>query len=315
MRKLEMVARLKMKRKKGQILVVVLLVVVVSLAIGLSVASRNLTNLKGSTQAEQSQRAFTAAEGGVENTLSKLNDVATFISDNNKPVTGCTRGANQVTCGLGNTPAGIDANADPLLSKSKVVVTANNSYERTVSLGDVAQVNLKGMASGSTFKIQWAKTNTNETNHSATLEFTLVCSADNTAFCSTDSKPLNSYGQHREAVTIDATGQSGGFVSCGNAGVIMTTQLGDGGFSCSATITVPTQANLEILRLKPFWKATTVKISSVSGTALPVQTYDITSTATTDNGLTRKVQVSRDALPQLPAIFDYVLYSGGDIIK
>ena len=56
--------------KSGQILILVLLVVVVVLAIGLSVASRNITNLRTATQSEQSQRAFGAAEGGVEKVLS-----------------------------------------------------------------------------------------------------------------------------------------------------------------------------------------------------------------------------------------------------
>ena len=50
--------------KQGQILILVLLVVVVILAIGLSVASRNITNLRTSTQTENSQKAFSAAEGG-----------------------------------------------------------------------------------------------------------------------------------------------------------------------------------------------------------------------------------------------------------
>ncbi len=319
MRKLELVGCLKMKKKKGQILVVVLLVVVVSLAIGLSVASRNLTNLKGSTQAEQSQRAFTAAEGGVENTLSKLNAVASFIQSTSTvgtlTVSDCTKTAtigDPATCGLGNTPTGLDT------SSSKVVVTANNAYERVVETGDVAQVNLQGIAANSKFKVKWAKkANANEVSpNKATLEFTFVCGNDNTATCITTSKGLLSYGQHREAITVDTiSSQSGGFIQCGNDTLpFMDTDSTDADFYCSVVFTLPA-ANAQILRIKPFWNGTTINVSSVSGTALPVQTYDITSTATTDNGLTRKVQVSRDALPQLPAIFDYVLYSGGDIIK
>ncbi len=63
---------MKTAKKSGQILILVLLIVVVALAVGLSVASRNITNLRSSTQTEQSQRAFTAAEGGVEDVLSRL---------------------------------------------------------------------------------------------------------------------------------------------------------------------------------------------------------------------------------------------------
>ena len=58
-----------------------------------------------------------------------------------------------------------------------------------------------------------------------------------------------------------------------------------------------------------------MRVSGESGFNLPIQTYDITSTATTDIGVTRRVQVTKTALPQLPAVFDYVLYSESDIKK
>lgn len=304
-----------MKKKSGQILVVVLLVVVVALAVGLSVASRNLTNLKTSTQAEQSQRAFTAAEGGVENTLSNLNNVATVIQTGTAN-SGCTRDTTDTTkanCSLGfsTTPSGIDSSA----SNSNVVVKANSSYERTVQVGDVAQVNMKGMVTGNTVVVKWAKkSNANEsTPNNATLEFTFVCN-NTTQICAGDNF-TTTYGQHREAVTVDTiSSQSGGFTTCNQTGTFagfVTSTTTDTAFACTATLTLPA-GNFELLRIKPFWNNTTI---NVSGNGLPVQTYDITSTATTDSGLSRKIQVSRDALPQLPAIFDYVLYSGQDIIK
>lgn len=311
-KKSERVKENKIRGKGGQILVVVLLVVVVILAIGLSVASRNLTNLKGSTQAEQSQRAFTAAEGGVESTLSKLNDVAQFINQTSTntgsgTVSGCTKplGAGdktQANCGLGNTPVGVDSS----LSNSNVVVKASSAYERVIQPGDIAQVNLKNMALNSVFEVKWSKiANPNEQSpNSATLEFTFIYNNAGT------------YGQQREAVTIDPISSQSGFRQCGGSTTTFITKLDstDTQWKCVVDFKLPS-ANFEMVRIKPFWNGTTVNVSSVSGTALPVQTYDITSTATTDSGLSRKVQVSRDALPQLPAIFDYVLYSGGDIIK
>lgn len=55
--------------QKGQAILIVVLVMVVSLTIGLSIASRSVTNLKTSTEEENSQRAFSAAEAGVEKAL------------------------------------------------------------------------------------------------------------------------------------------------------------------------------------------------------------------------------------------------------
>src|SRR3989338_6979057 len=97
-----------MKRKSGQILILILLIVVVALAVGLSVASRNITNLRTSTQAEHSQRALSAAEGGVEDVLSRLNYVAQYITTGTAvPGLVCT-GSGQANCtvSVGN----IDAN-------------------------------------------------------------------------------------------------------------------------------------------------------------------------------------------------------------
>lgn len=53
----------------GQALLIVVLVMVVSLTIGLSVVSRSITNLRTTTEEEQSQRAFSAAEAGIEQAL------------------------------------------------------------------------------------------------------------------------------------------------------------------------------------------------------------------------------------------------------
>ncbi len=70
------------------------------------------------------------------------------------------------------------------------------------------------------------------------------------------------------------------------------------------------------LRVKPFWASTTVKVFSVTaGIDLPVQTYDINSSATSTVGVTRAVQVKRTALPMMPAVFDYALFSEGSIVK
>lgn len=55
--------------QRGQALLIVILIMVVSLTIGLSVASRSIVNLRTSTEEENSQRAFSAAEAGIEKAL------------------------------------------------------------------------------------------------------------------------------------------------------------------------------------------------------------------------------------------------------
>lgn len=57
---------MKKKGQQGQMLLIVILVMVVVLTVGLGVAARSVTNIKISKQNEESQRAFQAAEAGLE---------------------------------------------------------------------------------------------------------------------------------------------------------------------------------------------------------------------------------------------------------
>lgn len=59
------------KKQSGEIILVILLVMAVGLTIGLSVAGRSLTDVRLSTQIDESSRAFSAAEAGIENILSQ----------------------------------------------------------------------------------------------------------------------------------------------------------------------------------------------------------------------------------------------------
>jgi len=57
------------KNNSGQSLLVILLVMAVILTIGLAVASYSITNIKISQQEEESARAFSVAEAGIEESL------------------------------------------------------------------------------------------------------------------------------------------------------------------------------------------------------------------------------------------------------
>lgn len=58
-----------MKDQKGQVVIILLLVVVLALAIALSVIGRSVTEVSTATKAEDSSRAFSAAEAGIEKAL------------------------------------------------------------------------------------------------------------------------------------------------------------------------------------------------------------------------------------------------------
>lgn len=265
--------------KSGQILILVLLAVVVVLAVGLSVASRNITNLRTATQSEQSQRAFSAAEGGVENVLAKLGSLNLASGPYTEPVD---------VGGL----------------RAQVTVVGAKMFVDTIPLGNVGQVDLDSVAAGKQVKIEWAnsdKQNEISGDGPASIEITQVYG----------SPP---YSQARYfAAGIDARPNENVKSVAGDAPLSSCVGFSTSGEYKKCAI-VATQAQARILRIKPFWADTTVRISG-DGFDLPIQTYDVTSTATTDIGVTRRVQVTKTALPQLPAVFDYVLYSESDIKK
>lgn len=70
--------------EKGQILLIVVLAAVISLTVGLSVASRVVTNTKISTDETDSQKALSAAQAGVEQKLKNSANSGTVTFTNNK---------------------------------------------------------------------------------------------------------------------------------------------------------------------------------------------------------------------------------------
>lgn len=57
------------KRQKGQVILLLILVMTVALAIGLSIVQKSLVDVSTSSKVEQSSRAYSAAEAGIEKAL------------------------------------------------------------------------------------------------------------------------------------------------------------------------------------------------------------------------------------------------------
>lgn len=69
----------------------------------------------------------------------------------------------------------------------------------------------------------------------------------------------------------------------------------------------------KILRLRPLCADAKIRVEAV-GASLPAQSYLIRSEAEAEAGGTRAVEVTKTN-PVLPAIFDYVLFSNGNLVK
>src|SRR4030042_5773261 len=227
--------------KSGQILIFVLLVVVVALAVGLSVASRNITNLRTSTQTGESQRAFSAAEGGVEDMLSRISAI-TSVPAKNLEVNSTSGYTGQVTIGtVGDLPASV---------KLKGI----NVYQMQLVPGEVGQINLSGypaapITSG-IITVEWIQSSTSEDVFPrASIELTFVCE-NSKDYC--DTGPASGFSQRRFAFQKNGEPISGqnGFTDCLSAGT---------GFVCKnpVTLCIPTAGNVNILRIRPFHNTAT----------------------------------------------------------
>lgn len=100
------------KSQSGQIALVVLLVMVVLLTVGLAVVSRSVTDIRISQETEESARAFSAAEAGIEEALKQ--DLSVWTG--------------------GDIPVG-DLTA-------QVSVMKTNSFETKIEKEETAEVNL-----------------------------------------------------------------------------------------------------------------------------------------------------------------------------
>lgn len=78
----------KQEYQRGQILLIVVLVMVTALTVGLSVAARSVTNTRTSEESSNSEKAFSAAEAGIEQSLtSDASATATFPNNSSYKTT------------------------------------------------------------------------------------------------------------------------------------------------------------------------------------------------------------------------------------
>lgn len=66
-----------MRKEQGQVVVILLLIVMIALAIALSVVGRSVTEIQTADKTENSSRAFSAAEAGIERGLTQYSQIGT----------------------------------------------------------------------------------------------------------------------------------------------------------------------------------------------------------------------------------------------
>lgn len=267
--------------QEGQIGLVVILIMAVGLTIGLAIASQSVTDISISETEERSLRAFNAAEAGIEEALKQ-----------DTPTSGSIL--------IGDLTANVEVNPSTEPEKS---LARNETMEVTTKNVSTTQV-----------KISWVDKN-NE------------CPEDDCNSCIDEE---NGAPASLEILKVTVTEDENGIVtsavpyrylynssSCAGLSesnhIIDIADVGADPYLNQVDIDVAGGASTyDVLRIRPLYSQATAKVEGVDA-ALPGQKYEITSSATTETGETRTVQVTK-TIETWPPIFDYVLFSGSQLV-
>lgn len=264
------------KTARGQALLIILLVMVVGLTVGLSLSTRSVSDVKVSSQLEDSSRAFAAAESGIEAVLKGDTALSGTVGNGSYTLTTSTAGSTGTSFSLG------DLNIADTYTVWLVGHDASGNLDLTTIYG------------GSTIDICWQKAES--TGDEPAME-TAVVYKDNGGL----------YKIWRGAYDPSPTRRAGNFFSDTDAG-------GCAGLTNKKTINLASLTGTKIaLRLRPFYAKATANAVPLGGNNLPGQGLTISSSGTSGQ-TTRKIVVTQ-SYGSLPSIFDYVLFSGKDANK
>lgn len=279
-----------MLNQSGQALLIIVLVMVVALTIGLSVASRTITNLRNTREQASSQKALSAAEAGVEQAIKSSANVA----GNLNTTTSYNTTVSQVS---GTAPFKLNG-GNPLAKNDAIYVwlTAYSTNPANLWQNPWAPT-------GGNLTIYWGD-NSGACNNAA-LEISVISG-------SKTNPTMSRYGVDPCA----ARASSNQFSTCSSSPppnttptliCSSTTQIGGKSFYYKATVAI---TNGLLVRVNPLYDGAYMAASGDK--ALPNQGSIITSTGTTNanttSSTTRKITVFQ-GYPEIPAeFFPYTLF-------
>lgn len=259
-----------LKNQQGQALLIIVLVMVVALTVGLSVASRTITNLRNTREQASSQKALSAAEAGIEQAIKSGAPVAGSFTGNTSYNTTVT----QVN------------GTSPFLLNGGGSVPKNDAIYVWVTPYSTNPANLWQNPWNGNLTIYWGD-NTGDCNNAA-IEVSVISG-------SRAAPVITRY-------TADPCAARRGTNNFSNSAASNTTISGIR-FYYQRTISI---TNGLLVRVDPIYK--NAFMGAAGSTALPTQGNVITSTGTSDSTTQRKVTVFQ-GYPEIPAeFFPYTLF-------
>ncbi len=276
-------------RKTGQTVLITVLVLTIALTVALSLMRRTITDIKTTGQLEESARAFSVAEAGIEDVLKRGSGSTATIQS-------------------GGETATFTTTYIPIAGSTGVF-----TYPTSTEKGDVATVWLVNHNDDGTLE----EAGTNYYCKEAapcTIEICWEQPATPATIPAIEVGTLykttaGAYGLDRVAIDPDAARLGNNFTR----GTAVGTGCSGKTNVYTTTVTLPTtNARPLALRLRPYYNQTVFSVAPVSGRTLSPQGFEVSSTGKTGSGITRKIVVKKKF--DAPAsVFDYVLYSNTTI--
>lgn len=268
--------------QSGQVAVVVLLIMAVLLVLGLSLASQTTQEALISSQEEDTTRVFNAAETAVEEALSKLSKGQSITAD---------------------VPAAVDSTYLPPNTSATYTLTEDTTLSALITQGMSSTIVLPAAITTS-FNIDWSTTTDCDSTGSLIVSL-YYTSGGVTKVKHAAIKPNGCYTDAMKAVGFTAS----------------TSIAGTYKFRYSAALNAAPWSLVagdvpQLLRIKAVYEDVEF---AIGGITLPSQKDTIRAEANdTQAGdgsqEQRAIEVTRTK-PAPPVLFDYSLYSGGNLSK
>jgi len=260
---------------RGQVLLITVLVLSIAITIALSLIGRGITDVSMSRNIEESARAFSAAEAGIEEALK-----GNFITEAREYISGVK-----------------------YQSSSTIIGGTTGEYTLPVTnIGEVASIWLVDHKEDNTI---------DETSYYQGTSIN-VCWTPPATGTSIAAVGIDLYYRFGGVYMVKHGAYDPDIVSRPSTSFLGVDEING---SCGSvtgvyrkSILLPVGTPL-LIRVRPYYNQTTITVSPVgSDITLPKQGVEIVSTGTTDGGVTRKIVVKRQ-YPWPASIFDYSIYS------
>lgn len=282
--------------QSGQALVLVLLSLSVVLTIVLFVVARSVTDVAVSSGSENSIRAFSAAEAGVEKALVGLGTTS--------PTTASIGDASYTASINPLAGAGTSYNYPAALSSGDSMTVWFVSHDTDGNLYAGACSATYPCFSGTQMTVCWGKPGTAASSAIApAIEISVFYEATPIRIGRVTADPYRTRPGSNNFADIDHV------TSCTISGVTYAFQKTiNFGPDIGATNS-NTAGNLQFARVRMFYNSNAQPVGiSVAGSSLPSQGLSISSTGTAGSS-NRKVLVFQ-SWPEVPSVFDYAVYNG-----